>query len=130
LPAATSWGANGSTLQVNAGYTVNDNNGGNNYTLTTNTAPGTITPASLTVSTTSVNRVYDTTTNAAGSAIVTGGVLFVTDTISGGTFEFASKNAGTNVTVNVSGVTVNDDNAGNNYAVTYAANNTSNIAQG
>jgi hypothetical protein len=34
------------------------------------------------------------------------------------------------VTVNVSGVTVNDDNAGNNYAVTYAANNTSNIAQG
>jgi hypothetical protein len=49
-------GANGSTLQVNGGYTFNDSNGGNNYTVTTNTASGTITPASLTVSTSSVNR--------------------------------------------------------------------------
>ncbi len=42
-------GANGSTLQVNAGYVVSDGNGGANYTVTTNTAPGTITPASLVI---------------------------------------------------------------------------------
>jgi len=42
-------GANGSTLQVNAGYVVSDGNGGANYTVTTNTAPGTITPARLVI---------------------------------------------------------------------------------
>jgi hypothetical protein len=73
--------------------------------------------------------VYDATTTAAGTAIVTGGTLFGSDTISGGTFAFVSKNAGTNVTVNVSGVTVNDGNAGGNYAVTHVANNTSNITR-
>ncbi|MBU1777635.1 MAG: hypothetical protein KJ899_13500, partial [Gammaproteobacteria bacterium] len=42
-------GANGSTLAVDAGYVVNDGNGGANYTVVSNTATGTITPASLTV---------------------------------------------------------------------------------
>ena len=41
-------GTNGSTLIV-TGYTVNDGNGGANYTVTSNTAAGTITPAPLTV---------------------------------------------------------------------------------
>ena len=60
---------------------------------------------------------------------MTGGTLFGSDTIGGGTFQFVSKNAGSNVTVNVSGVSVNDGNAGGNYAVNYASNNTSNISQ-
>ena len=120
-------GAGGSTLQVNGGYTLNDGNGGANYTVTTNTVPGTITPAALTVSTSAVNRTYNGTTNAAGSAIVTGGTLFAGDTLSGGTFAFVSKNVGTNVTVNVGGISVNDGNGGANYALTQAANNTSNI---
>ena len=42
-------GANGSTLLVNGGYTISDGNGGNNYTVNTNTANGTITPASLSI---------------------------------------------------------------------------------
>ncbi|MBX3656424.1 MAG: hypothetical protein KF686_19790 [Ramlibacter sp.] len=120
-------GANASTLQVNPGYTINDGNGGANYSVTVNTTPGTITPASLTVSTSSVNRVYDGTTNAAGSTIVTAGTLFGADTLSGGSFAFVSKNVGSNVTVNVSGVTVNDGNGGANYALTQASNTTSNI---
>jgi filamentous hemagglutinin family protein len=120
-------GANNSTLQVNGGYTLNDGNGGANYTVTTNTVPGTITPAALTVSTSAVNRTYNGTTNAAGSAIVTGGTLFAGDTLSGGTFAFVSKNVGTNVTVNVGGISVNDGNGGANYALTQAANNSSNI---
>jgi hypothetical protein len=120
----------GNTKPVSvSGYSLSGTHAGNYVLVQPSGLTADITPAPLTVSTSSVNKVYDTTTNAAGSAIVTGGALFVTDTISGGTFQFASKNAGTNVTVNVSGVTVNDDNSGNNYAVTYAANNTSNIAQ-
>ena len=39
-------GANGSTLEV-TGYTVNDGNGGDNYTVTLHTATGTITAAAL-----------------------------------------------------------------------------------
>ncbi|WP_194266237.1 autotransporter-associated beta strand repeat-containing protein [Dechloromonas sp. H13] len=42
-------GANGSTLQVNAGFVINDGNGGANYTVTQNTASGTITPAPLAI---------------------------------------------------------------------------------
>jgi hypothetical protein len=42
-------GANLSTLNVNAGYTLNDGNGGLNYIVTLNIAAGTITPAALTV---------------------------------------------------------------------------------
>ena len=37
-------GTGGSTLEVTA-YTVNDGNDGDNYTVTTNTATGTINPA-------------------------------------------------------------------------------------
>ena len=36
-------GINGSTLQVNPGYVVNDGNTGKNYNVTTKTASGTIT---------------------------------------------------------------------------------------
>src|SRR5487761_2269467 len=52
------------------------------------------------------------------------------DTLSGGTFAYTDANAGTNnKTVTTSGVTVNDGNSGGNYAVTYADNTTSTIAQ-
>src|ERR1019366_10472427 len=51
-------GANGSTLLVN-GYTINDGNGGADYTVTTNTASGTITPAPLTINAVSDTKQYD-----------------------------------------------------------------------
>ena len=54
-------GADGSTLAV-TGYTVNDGNGGNDYTVTLVTATGTITPAALTITATSDSKVYDGTT--------------------------------------------------------------------
>ena len=57
-------GTNGSTLQVTA-YTVNDGNLGNNYTVSTNAAVGTITPASLTVNAVVYDtKVYDSTTSS------------------------------------------------------------------
>ena len=110
-------GANGSTLQV-TGYTISDGNLGSNYSVTVNNAAGTITPAPLTVSTSSITRQYDSTTTALGTPIATAGTLFGGDTLSGGTFAFVSKNVGTNVTVNASGITVNDGNSGNNYTLT------------
>ncbi|WP_367847173.1 YDG domain-containing protein [Rhodoferax sp. WC2427] len=89
---------------------------------------GSITPASLTVSTANVVKTYDGTTSAAGSAMVTRGTLFGSDSLSGGSFAFTDKNVGIgNKVVTASGVTLSDGNGGGNYAVAYANNTTSTI---
>jgi hypothetical protein len=49
-------GVNGSTLNVNAGYVVNDGNAGANYTVTLNSASGTITTAPLTITADDASR--------------------------------------------------------------------------
>ncbi|MGU7784559.1 GLUG motif-containing protein [Burkholderia sp. PU8-34] len=121
-------GTGGSTLNV-TGYTINDGNGGGNYAVQTQSTAGTITPALLTLSTNNVVKTYDGTTGANGTAIVTAGTLFGGDSLSGGSFAFTDKNAGTNKTVTVNGVTVNDGNSGGNYQVSYANNTTSTINQ-
>lgn len=90
-------------------------------------AVGEITPASLSVSTTDVNKTYDSSTAAAGSAVVTSGSLFATDALSGGSFAFLNPNAGTGKTVTVGGVSVNDGNGGANYLVTQVDNTSSSI---
>jgi hypothetical protein len=51
-------GTNSSTLAVNGGFVVNDGNGGNNYTVTTQTANGSITPRTLTVVAHSQRKIY------------------------------------------------------------------------
>jgi hypothetical protein len=50
-------GTNGSTISV-TGYTVNDGNGGANYTVSLATAAGTITPASLTITADDQSKLY------------------------------------------------------------------------
>lgn len=54
-------GANNSTLVANGPYTVTDGNGGNNYAVSVFTAPGTITPAPLTITAQDVSKVYGQT---------------------------------------------------------------------
>ena len=90
---------------------------------------GIITPATLKLTTSNVIKTYDGTTSAVGSAEATQSTrLFGTDTVSGGTFAFTNKNAGTgNKVVTVSGVTIDDGNNGGNYSVTYVDNTTSTI---
>src|SRR3954463_8902674 len=109
-------GTNGSTLQV-TGYTVNDGNSGNNYTVTLSTTVGTITPASLTINAVTDTKVYDATTSSGGAPTVSG--LLGGDALSGATQAYASKNvlgAGGS-TLQVTGYTVNDGNSGNNYTI-------------
>ena len=110
-------GTNGSTLNVTA-YTVNDDNGGDNYTVTLHTAAGTITPADLDINAVTDSKTYDGTSTSSGVPTVTG--LQGTDTVTGRVQAFASKNVlGTNgSTLNVTAYTVNDDNGGGNYTVT------------
>jgi hypothetical protein len=112
-----------------SGVTVSDGNSGNNYSVTyANNTTSTINQANLTISTPNVTKTYDGTTSASGTAIVTSGTLYGTDSISSGSFAFTDKNAGIgNKTVTVSAVTISDGNSGNNYSVTYANNTTSTI---
>ena len=84
-------GTNLSTLDV-TGYTVNDGNGGHNYTVTSNTASGTINPAALTVT---GSQVYNSATSFAGSNLTVAGVDGQTFTASG-TGTLATANVQTN----------------------------------
>jgi filamentous hemagglutinin family protein len=104
-------GTGNSTLIANGTYTMSDGHGGNNYTVTVLTAPGTITPASLTIKANDVSKVYgqvptltgfttsalengetvgsvtQTSTGQAASAAVTGSpYAIVGGNASGGTF--------------------------------------------
>ena len=90
---------------------------------------GVINPALLKITSSDVVKTYDGTRSAQGSAVVTGGTqLFGSDSISGGQFAFASRDAGVgNRRVAVSGVVVSDGNGGQNYNVEYVDNTTSTI---
>src|SRR5205814_3407888 len=109
----------GSTLEVTA-YTVNDGNSGNNYSVTTHTASGTITAVSLDIYATSDSKSYDGTTSSSATATYSPNPLYGTDTVTGLTQAFVSKNvlgAGGS-TLHVTAYTVNDGNSGANYTVT------------
>lgn len=108
--------------------TLSGDEAGNYSIADTATGKGSIAKADITISTDAVTKTYDgTTTVPSTAAKVISGQMFGTDVISGGTFAFTDKNAGTNKTVTVSNVTVIDGNNGGNYNVTYAANTASTI---
>ena len=98
-----------------------------NYTIAgTATGKGQIDRANLTVSVKDYSREYDGSTSANGAELqVTSGTLYAGDTISGGTKVFDTKDVGTGKTITVSGVSINDGNNGDNYAVTYQPNTNS-----
>jgi len=97
------------------------------YQLSSTTAEGNIgiiTTAPLTVTAQTDTRVYNATTNSTVTPI-TSGTLYGTDSIGTSPIQtFDNKNVGTNKILTASGLIVNDGNNGNNYNVTYVANNT------
>ncbi len=110
------------TLSVTA-YTVNDTNGGHDYTVTTVTnTTGIITKAALTITAVTNVKTYDANASALGVPTVAG--LFGADTATGLAEVYTNVNAGSSKTLSVSAFTVNDSNGGNNYAVTTATNTT------
>ena len=110
-------GTNGSTLVV-TDYTINDGNGGDNYLVTTETAPGTIDPAALSVNAVTDTKTYDGTTTSDETPAVVG--LLGTDTVTGRAQAFVFEHVmGTDgSTLAVTDYTVNDGNGGANYTVT------------
>ncbi len=111
--------ASSKPLSVSA-YTVNDGNGGNNYTVTTALATtGVITPASLIITASVNTKTYDSTTSATAIPTISG--LFGGDTVTGLAEVYSSIGTGVAKTLSVSHYTVNDGNVGKNYAVTTIA---------
>ncbi|WP_041766468.1 YDG domain-containing protein [Psychromonas ingrahamii] len=88
----------------------------------------TITQAPLALSTNNITKTYDGLKTASSTAIISSGTLFADDALTGGTFAFTDKNAGSgNKTVSTSGVTVGDGTHNDNYNVSYIKNTTSTI---
>ena len=112
-------GSGNSTLVV-TGYAVSDGDGGDDYTVTTESAAGTITPAPLTITATSATRVYDGTTSSSVAPTYSGLITVGGDTVTGLTQAFSSKNVlGTlDSTLVVTGYNINDDGGGQDYVVT------------
>jgi hypothetical protein len=110
---------------VGAGKTVSitglSTSGGDagNYTLVNATATATadITRRPITVTATTNTKVYDGTTSATATPIITGSGLAAGDTADF-TESYDNKNAGTGKSLIPAGA-VNDGNAGSNYAVTF-----------
>ena len=89
------------TLAVNNGYVINDGNSGNNYTVNTATATGTIAKANASVSGTTTNVTYNGQTQTQGAPTSSGFVMGDAITISG---TASGKNAGSYTSVlNVTG---------------------------
>jgi filamentous hemagglutinin family protein len=113
-----------------SGVTVNDGNNGGNYTVTyADNTSSTINKASLSITATDASKVYDGTTTAKSTAVVTAGSLFGSDSLIGATFNYDDKNAGTGKHVIVSAAQISDGNNGDNYDVTYVDNTNSSISK-
>ena len=119
---------NGRTLTVGT-FTVNDGNGGNNYSVSSATATGTITAKTLTVAGVAAgNKVYDggTAATLTGGSVAAGVIAGDTVTLTAGTGTFADKNAGTAKTVTATGYALGGaDNS--NYVITQPTGLTANI---
>lgn len=87
----------------------------------------TIEKAPLSVTVGDITKTYDGTTSANGTAAISSGTLYGGDTLSGGSFAYADKNAGMGKVVTVSGVVVSDGNGGGNYDISYVDNTNSTI---
>ena len=98
---------------------------GVNYLISVSGGSLTITPRAVTISSSDVVKVYDGTTDALASAVLSGGSLAAGDSVTGGSFSFVDANAGTGKTFTVSGVEISDGNGGANYTVSVAPNTNS-----
>ena len=99
-----------------AGVTVNDGDGGNNYTVSyASNTTSSIIPAALTITAAANTKTYDATTSAAAIPAFSG--VIAGDSVTGLAEAYATKNAGTGLTLSVTNYVVNDSNGGNNYTV-------------
>ena len=116
----------GTGVAVNVTDTISGN-GASNYVLVEPTVVGNITPATITVTATGTNMVYNGTVNdtvkLSSSGIVAGDIVSISDSSA----TFASKNAGTNLAVTVAGLALSGADAGNYQLASQSAKATASI---
>ena len=111
----------GTGVTVNVSATSLTGADASNYTLTIPpTALADIFARAITGAATADDRVYDGTTDATGSVTLSGVIAGDDVSTSGSVFTFADANAGTGITVNVSGTSLTGTDAGN-YTLTIPA---------
>ncbi|MBO4852514.1 MAG: filamentous hemagglutinin N-terminal domain-containing protein [Schwartzia sp.] len=119
-----------------------DGDASSNYVLASTTVTaennGRIDKANVTLTVGKVTKTYDGTTTVTGGTLIAkpgGGTIFGSDSLSGGKFEYADKNAGTGKTVTVSSgsATITDVKTGadtsGNYNITYEDNTNGTITR-
>ena len=105
-------------LQVAAGA----NTSLSNYNITTTNGSLTINPAALTVSAVTDTKAYDGSTSSSGTPVLSGTVYGTDSVVLNGQTYASSAPAGANrSTLNANPVTIDDQNNGQNYSVTYLA---------
>ncbi|MCW2339147.1 filamentous hemagglutinin family protein [Sphingobium sp. B2D3A] len=120
------------TLQVQAGWSVNDGNGGNNYVTTFGSAAsGTIARKVLTATAIVNNKVYDGTTTATGDLYSLGGIVGTDQVLldkTNGSLAFYDRNAGINKAATATGYALGGTDA-HNYTLSSIANSSATISQ-
>ena len=107
-------GTNGSTLQVNSGYVVNDGNSGNNYMVKLTDTKGTIAPKSLTPTYAEPSKKMDGNTLATVEASPSAfGVLGSDDVTIAQSATYDTPTAGTSKTVTVRNIALSGKDSGN-----------------
>jgi hypothetical protein len=117
--SANVMGSGGSTLQVSS-YSVNDQNGGGNYSVTLATTSGTISARPITVTAVTTGKVYDGTKTANQSPAITSALN--PPIVAGDTANFFEAYYSQDVMAGQTLIpfgSVSDGNNGNNYAVTF-----------
>ena len=114
-------GAGNSVLRVQAGYTISDGNGGNNYNVATQTAVGTIISAPLSISATGTTKVYGFadptfTYTVGGDGLASG------DSFTGALSRASGENVGS-YAITLGNLAISDGNGGNNYNRTFNSAN-------
>ncbi len=121
------WDVGNNKTLTPSGLVIDDKNGGNNYIINyVPTALGEITPDTVTVTAQTDKKEYDRTTTSSVAPVVTG--LIAPDAVAiAPTQIFVDFNAGINKTLTASGLSINDGNGGNNYAIKYVDNLTGEV---
>ena len=121
------WDVGNNKTLTPSGLVIDDKNGGNNYIINyVPTALGEISPDTVTVTAQTYKKDYDRTTTSSVAPVVTG--LIAPDAVAiAPTQNFVDFNAGINKTLTASGLSINDGNGGNNYAIKYKDNTTGEI---
>ncbi|WP_176594396.1 MBG domain-containing protein [Sphingobium sp. EM0848] len=106
------------TLVVDTGYTINDGNGGNNYTISFNTASGTIAPVALSIAANNDARTYNAVAYSGGNGVTYSGfVNGETSTVLGGALSYTGSSQGA---VNAGSYVITPGGlTSGNYSITY-----------